>query len=63
MMRYSVQARDQIFVKGHGFLSFATNMGKNKGKNISKILSGKYSPGMLPVHHAKQSATDAFKTV
>ena len=23
MMRYSVQARDRIFVKGYGFLSFA----------------------------------------
>ena len=28
MTRYSVQARDQISVKGYGFLSFATNMGK-----------------------------------
>ena len=41
-------------------------MVKNIGKNISKSLSGKYSPGMLAVrqkllHHAKQSATDAFK--
>ena len=36
MMRYSVQPRDQIFVKGYGFLSFAKSMGKNMGKNISK---------------------------
>ena len=41
-------------------------MVKNIGKNISKSLSGKYSPGMLAVRqklldHAKQSATDAFK--
>ena len=35
MMRYSVQPRDQIFVKGYGFLSFAKNMGKNIGKNLS----------------------------
>ena len=28
-MRYSVQPRDRIFVKGYGFLSFAKNMGKN----------------------------------
>ena len=27
--RYSVQPRDQIFVKGYGFLSFARIMGKN----------------------------------
>ena len=36
MMCYSVQPRDQIFVKGYGFLSFAKNMGKNIGKNIIK---------------------------
>ena len=41
MMRYSVQPRDQIFVKGYGFLSFAKNMGKNIGKNLSKNLSSK----------------------
>ena len=35
-MCYSVQSRDQIFVKGYGFLSFAKNMGKNIGKKISK---------------------------
>ena len=33
---YSVQPRDQMFVKGYGFLSFARNMGENVGKNISK---------------------------
>ena len=36
MMRYSVQPRDRIFVKGYGFLSFAKNMSKNIAKNISK---------------------------
>ena len=35
-MRYSVQPRDRIFVKGYGFLSFAKNMRNNIGKNISK---------------------------
>ena len=59
-MRYSVQPRDQIFVKGCGFLSFAKNIGKNIGQNINKDLSGKYSQKLLD--HAKQSATDAFKT-
>ena len=55
-MRYSVKHRDQIFVKGYGFLSFAKNMGKNIGKNISKNLSGKYSQKLLD--HAKQFATE-----
>ena len=34
-------------------------MGKNVGKNISKILSSKYSQKILD--HAERSATDAFK--
>ena len=46
-MRYSIQPRDQIFVKEYGFLSFAKNMGKNISKNISKNLSGKYSKKIL----------------
>ena len=67
MTRYSVQPRHGIFVKGYGFLSFPTNMSKNIGENISKNLTDKYSLGMLAIHqklldHAKQSATDAFKT-
>ena len=28
MTSYLVQSRDQLFVKGYGFLSFARNMGK-----------------------------------
>ena len=32
MTRYSVQPRDQIFIKKHGFLSFAKNLSKNIGK-------------------------------
>ena len=42
-------------------------MGKNIVKNISKSLSGKYSPGLLAMrhnrlYHAIQCATYAFKT-
>ena len=47
MTRYSVKPREQIFVKGYGFLSFAKNVGKNIGKSISKISSGKYSHQLL----------------
>ena len=61
MTRYLVQPRDQMFVKGYGFLSSAKSMGKNIGKNISKNLTGKYCQKILD--HAKQSATDASKTV
>ena len=43
MTRHSVQPRDQIFLKGYGFLSFAKNIVKNIGRNISKNLRGKYS--------------------
>ena len=43
MTRYSVQPRDEIFVKGYGFLSFARNMTRNNGNNISKNVTSKYS--------------------
>ena len=29
MMCYSIEPKDQIFLKGYGFLIFAKNMGKN----------------------------------
>ena len=60
MRQYSLQPRDQIFVKGYRFLSFARNMGKNVDKNISKIWSRKY--GQKRLNHAKQSASIALKT-
>ena len=52
-MRYSIEPRDRIYVKGYGFLSFA--------KNMSKSLSNKYGQKLLD--SAKKSATDAIKTV
>ena len=60
MMQYSVQPRDQIFVKGYGFFFFAKNISRNIGENISKNLGGKYSQKRL--YHAKKSATDKHKT-
>ena len=49
---YLVEPREQIFVKGYGFLYFAKDMGKNLGKYISKNLNGKYSWKLLD--HAKK---------
>ena len=51
-MRYSIEPRDRIYVKGYGFLSFAKNIGKN--------LSNKYSQKLFDT--AKKSTTDAVKT-
>ena len=51
-MRYSIEPRDRIYVKGYGFLSFAKNMGKS--------LSNKYGQKLLD--SAKKSTTDAMKT-
>ena len=51
-MRYSIERRDRIYVKGYGFLSFSKNMGKS--------LSNKYS--QKPLDSAKKSTTDAIKT-
>ena len=51
-MKYSIEPRDRIYVKGYGFLSFAKNMGKS--------LSNKYGQKLLD--SAKKSTTDAIKT-
>ena len=51
-MRYSIEPRDRIYVKGYGFLFFV--------KNIGKILSNKYGQKLLD--SAKKSTTDAIKT-
>ena len=51
-MRYSIEPRDRIYVKGYGFLSFAKNMGKS--------LSNKYGQKLLDC--AKKSTADAIKT-
>ena len=51
-MRYSIEPRNRIYVKGYGFLSFAKNMGQS--------LSNKYGQKLLG--SAKKSATDAIKT-
>ena len=51
-MRYSIEPRDRIYVKGYGFLSFAKNMGTH--------LSNKYGQKLLDT--AKNSTTDAIKT-
>ena len=51
-MRYSIETRDRIYVKGYGFLSFA--------KNIGKSLSNKYGQKLL--NSANKSTTDAIIT-
>ena len=51
-MRYSIEPRDRMCVKGYGFLSFAKNMGK--------LLSNKY--GQKLVDSAKKYTADAIKT-
>ena len=56
MTHYSIQPRYQILVKGSRFLSFARDIGKSISKNLSSIYSQKR------LDHAKQSASDAFKT-
>ena len=59
MMRYLIEPKDHIFVKGYRILSFAKNMCQNIDKNISKDLR-KYMQKRLD--HANQSAIDALKT-
>ena len=50
-MRYSIEPRDRMYVKGYGFLSFPKNIGKN--------LSNKYGQKLLD--SAKRSTTEQFK--
>ena len=47
-MRYSIEPRDRVYVKGSGFMSFARSMSNKYGKKL--------------VDTAKKSATDAIKT-
>ena len=51
-MRYSIEPRDRIYVKGYGSLFFAKNIGKN--------LSNKYGQKLLD--SAKKSTAEAIKT-
>ena len=51
-MRYSIEPRDTIYVKGYGFLSVA--------RNIGKLVSNKYGQKLLD--SAKKYTTDAIKT-
>ena len=46
-MRYSIEPRDRVYVKGYGFMSFAKNMSNKYGKKL--------------VDTAKKSAADAIK--
>ena len=47
-MRYSIEPRDRVYVKGYGFMSFARSMSNKYGKKL--------------VDTAKKSAADAIKT-
>ena len=58
-MRYSIESRDRIYLKGYRFLSFAKNMGTYVTK-VAKNLSNKYVQKLLD--SAKRSKTDAIKT-
>ena len=49
-MRYSIEPRDRIYIKGYEFLSSAKNMGKS--------LSNKYGQKLL--YSAKKSTTGAI---
>ena len=57
-MRYPIEPRERIYVKGYGFLSFARNLGTHATK-VAKNLNNKYGQNLAD--SAKKSATDAFK--
>ena len=47
-MRYSIEPRDRVYVKGHRFMSFAKSMSNKYGKKL--------------IDTTKKCATDAIKT-
>ena len=47
-MRYSIEPKDRVYVKGYGFMSFARSMSNKYGRKLTDT--------------AKKSATDAIKT-
>ena len=47
-MRYSIESRDRVYVKGYGFMTFARSMSNKYGKKL--------------VYTAKKSAKDAINT-
>ena len=47
-MRYSIEPRDRVYIKGYGFMSFARSMSNKYGEKL--------------VDAAKNSATDAIRT-
>ena len=51
-MRYSIELKDRIYVKGYGLLSFE--------KNLVTQLSSKYGQKLLD--SVEKSVTDAMKT-
>ena len=58
-MRYSIEPRNRIYVKGYGFLSSAKNIGTHAAK-VAKNSSNKYSRKILD--SAKKSTFDSLKT-
>ena len=58
-MRYSIEPRNRIYVKGYGFLSFAKNIGTHATK-VAKSMNIKYSQKRLD--SATKYTIDAIKT-
>ena len=47
-MRYSIEPRDRIYVKGYGFLSFTKNMGKSLSNTYGqKLLDSAKNPEQM----------------
>ena len=59
-MRYSIEPRDRIHVKGYGFLSFAKNMGKGLSNKYAATSATNVAQTLLD--SAKKSTTDARRT-
>ena len=59
-MRYSIEPRDRIYVKGYGFLSFDKNMGKNLSNKSAATSATDVTQNLLD--NSKKFTIDAIKT-
>ena len=61
-MRYSIDSKDWIYVKGYGFLFFAKNIGKNLSSKYSqKFLDSAKKSGATKTYSIKSASKRAIQ--
>ena len=63
MTCHLVQPRDPIYVKSYGFLSFANDMDKNVGKNLTDKFHQKYLKKHKYLQKKTQQIIDHLRSI